>query len=588
MPNNNSSNNREWIKRCDKRIKLCKDLYKIVKNYENNFINNKEVKKAIKEADKKKIPISSINPKIASILKDADDIKGYLNDQIALNKSAKISGHNLLTKQNYFQKFDADIRIPVQEFLERAIVDYDSNKKFASRKELNDLQKAAGTKDAYSKDLDKIRNLRSKNNALLPPEYIPFRNKNRETKIIAEQREEIRKQVELNHKLQQGSQQARQQINNIGNNNMANNTYLPRNFNISSIQHIHQARGSSLLRTRPYNNNLQTAHPYAPSQPSKLAKEIPIQGNFQNNINGPRRLPISSSLKIQPSQQNPDQGQSSNNNNAETPYPINPDRQETITIHNNERISYATQKGILEDDKNKPILSKDEYYKINSERQKQLISYENQIEKERDQNSHVSTKDTKSFTSDTSTTEQSHTVDKETLLKAERANDKNHQALKDTRENLEYAIKKDPNMEKSITKWAQRAATNIINRQEKIRQYNIRNNIDYTMPTEANPSSPSPTQKKGKAPEKNLENGEVNHSKQNTEDVTKSPNSQRKERSSSLVILNQFLETYNNNFNTNYDKNNANNVNPPLVRAGQQSPTPSSPKISNTSSPKLK
>lgn len=468
MPNNNSSNNREWIKRCDKRIKLCKDLYKIVKNYENNFINKKEVKKAIKEADKeaikeadkkadkKKIPISSINPKIASILKDADDIKGYLNDQIALNKSAKISGHNLLTKQNFFQEFDADIRIPVQEFLERAIVDYDSNKKFASRKELNDLQKAAGTKDAYSKDLDKIRNLRSKNNALLPPEYTPFRNKNRETKIIAEQREEFRKQVELNHKLQQGSKQARQQINNIGNNNMANTTHLPRNFNLSSTRHIHQARGSSLFRTRPYINNLQTAHPYAPAQPSKLVTEIPIQGNSQNNINGPRRLPRSSSLNIQPSQQNPDQGQSSNNNNdndnAETPYPINPDRQETITIHNHERISYATQKGIREDDKNGPILSKKTQQKINSIRLEQLIRYDNQQEKERDQNSQVSTKDTKSFTSNTSTTEH--------------------------------------------------------------------------------------------------------------------------------------LQTYNNNFNTNYDKKDANNVNPPLVRSNSQSSTTSSPEIKNTRSPK--
>lgn len=584
MPN--SYNNREWIKRCDKRIKLCKDLTKIVKKYEKNISNKKQVKNAIKQG----IPISTIDPKSASVLKDADDIKGYLNDQIALNNSAKIHGYNPLTKQNEFQELDTDIRTPVQEFLERAIVD-NNNKNSFSKKELTDLNNVAGIKNKYSKnDFQELKAARERNNnnTLLPREYVPFRNNNRETKIIAEQKEEIRKQVALNHQLQQqNSQQVRQQINNTANNNIRN-PYLPRTFNTSSTQHIQNERGSSLFRTRPYVNNLQTAHPYAPAQPSKLATEIPIQGNSQNNINGPRRLPRSSSLNIQPSQQNPDQGQSSNNNTADTPYPINPDRQERITIHNDERISYATQKAILEDDKNKPISSEEEYQKINSRRLEQLISYDNQKEKELDQNSQVSTNDTKSFTSDTSTTEQSNTVDKETLLKAQRAIDNNHQALKNTRENLEYAIKKDPNMEKSFTKWAQKAATNIINRQEKIKQYNIRNNIDYTMPTEANPSSPSPAQNKGKAPEKNLENGEINHSKQNTEGVTKNQNSQRKERSSSLVMLNQFLQTYNNNFNTNYDKNNANNVNPPLVRAGQQSPTPSSPTISNTSSPKIK
>lgn len=583
MPN--SYNNHEWIKRCDKRIKLCKDLTKIVKKYEKNFSNKKQVKNAIKQG----IPISTIDPKSASVLKDADDIKGYLNDQIALNNSAKIHGYNPLTKQNDFQELDTDIRTPVQEFLERAIVD-NNNKNSFSKKELTDLNNVAGIKNKYSKnDFQELKaeRERNNNNTLLPREYVPFRNKNKETKILAEQKEEIRKQVALNHQLQQNSQQVRQQINNTANNNIQN-PYLPRTFNISSTQHIHQARGASLFRTRPYNNNLQTSHPYAPAQPSKLATEIPIQGTYPNNIHGPRRFPRSSSLNIRPSQQNPDQGQSSNNNNADTPYPINPVRQEEITIHNNERITYAKQKEILEDDKNKPISSERQNKRINSKRLEQLISYDNQKEKELDQNSQVSTKDTKSFTSDTSTTEHSNTVDKETLLKAQRAIDNNHQALKNTRENLEYAIKKDPNMEKSITKWAQRAATNIINRQEKIKQYNIRNNIDYTMPTEANPSSPSPTQNEGKAPEKNLESEEINHSKQNTEGVTKNPNSQRKEHSSSLVMLNQFLQTYNNNFNTNYDKNNANKVNPPLVRAGQQSPTPSSPTISNTSSPKIK
>lgn len=337
MSNKKSSNNPEWNKRCDERIKLCKDLYKIVKKYESK-LSPEEVETARKISEGR-LTLYDIHlnmskelkdPKACKELIDSTDIKGYLNDQIALNKNAKLTGYDTLTGKNAFPLRDEDIRNPVKEFLERAIVDNTENA-FASKKELKDLNKVIGVKNFYKKDIRPLRenrkNTNSNNTPLLPTQYEIFRNENK----IRKQSQELNELKRETKKLQaQIQKQTRQPMNNMYNtanspffslkyNDKAENPYLPRSFNALS-PHIQQGN-PSLFKTRQHINNHQNKHPFAPSQPSKLANEIYNQGTYQNNINGRGRLPRSSSLKRELFHQYGQQEHSTNYKLGNTPYP---------------------------------------------------------------------------------------------------------------------------------------------------------------------------------------------------------------------------------------------------------------------------